>query len=278
MNILIRGTANSSTQNYADRILAALFTTSLTKYGKKTLVIQTDSKHPVEDVLLGRYKKANMISSEFSFSTNGMDAIWKNIRSGSMSADDWSDACRNISKQRQNGLDVADVSNDPEFTNRLINEFGTFEDIIRSADQWYDIVYIFVNGNNKELLEKINASIIEGRNLVDKEIVCVPQAPEKLEEPGANKYFAIKNFDFGSEFTLKEMSNIYGKNVFPIPYNIRFKDACLKQDALHFFSVNMKNEENDENYKFSECVSAMVGSLLGIEEKDDKERNFVFRK
>ena len=277
MHILVRGTANSTTQNYADRILAALFTTSLTKYGKKTLILQTDSVHPVENVLLGREKKANAIRNEFTFTTNGMDAIWKNIRGGAMNADDWSDCCRNLSKQRQNGLDIADVSADATFTDRLVSEFETFENIVKSADQWYDVIFIFANGNNTELINKMRESKLDGGNFIDKEVVCVPQAPERLEEVEDNRYFAIKNFDFGSEFTLKEMSKFYGKRVYPVPYNIGFKDACLKEAALHYFSTNIKNEENDENYRFSECISTLMGALLGTEEKEDKTRNLAFR-
>lgn len=279
MNILVRGTKGSNTQDYADRILSALFTTTLTHFGKKTLIIQTDTNHPVEKVLLGKNMAGPVSKNEFNFNNNGMDAIWKSIRSGEMNADDWSDCCHNISRQRKNGLDIADVSSNPEFTKQLLSEFSTFESIIKSASRWYDVIYIFADGNNEELIEKLTTSIIDGANLIDKEVVCVPQSPEKKEEPDTNKFFAVKNFDFASKFTVKEMAKNYGKNVFPVPYNIGFKDACLEENALHFYSTNMKDEENDDNVKFGECICSLVSALLnGAAVVEDKKDNFVFRK
>ena len=75
MRILVHGTNESS--NYADRILSALATICLTKYGKQCLILQLNTKHPIEEVMVERNTQSTTIKGEFSFSDSGMDALWK---------------------------------------------------------------------------------------------------------------------------------------------------------------------------------------------------------
>ncbi len=276
MRILIHGTNESG--NYADRILSALSTTCLTKYGRKCLVLQLNSKHPIEEVMVGRDKATTDIKGEFTFKDSGMDALWKRVRTGGVSEQEFSDCCKNISKQ-ENGLDVAEVSENANFRNTVFSQIEFFEKLVVAAEDVYKVVFIFVDNDDTEMIEKLREETITGSPFIDKEIICVSQGPKEDISVNSNTYLAVKNFDFNSEFTVKNMSSDYGtKNIFPIPYNIGFKDACLKKDAIRFLSLNVSPEEADDNLTFSENISKFVGILLGIEEPVTKEKMFVFKK
>lgn len=276
MRILIHGTAESS--NYADRILAAISTTCLTKYGKKILVLQLNKKHPVEEVMVGRNTDNNQIKGEFSFNDSGMDSLWKRIRTGGITSEEFSDCCKNISKQ-EHGLDIAQISENKNFRDTVLNQFEFFEKLVTAAEDTYKVVFIFVDNTDTEMINKLRESTILGTPLIDKEIVCVSQGPKEEVTISPNTYLAVKNFDFDSEFTIKSMGTDYNtKNVFPIPYNIKFKDACLKKDAIRFLSLNVSPEESDDNLIFSDKISEFTGVLLGMEEVEEKDKMFVFKK
>lgn len=275
MRILVHGTIESS--NYADRILTALATNCLTKFGKQCLVLQLNSKHPIEEVMVGRNVQTTTIKDDFSFSDSGMDALWKRVRTGGITSEEFSDCCKNISKQ-EHGLDVAQVSENGNFRNTVVSQFEFFEKLVTAAEDVYKVVFIFVDNQDTELIEKLRESTTLGQPLIDKEIICVSQGPAEDIKVTTNTYLAVKNFDFDSEFTVKQMSGFYGtKNIFPIPYNIGFRDACLKKDAIRFLSLNVSPDDADDNLTFSENVTHFTGVLLGIEEPQTKDRGFVFK-
>lgn len=275
MRILVHGTNESS--NYADRILTALATICLTKYGKQCLILQLNTKHPIEDVMVGRNTQATTIKGEFSFSDSGMDALWKRVRTGGITSEEFSDCCKNISKQ-EHGLDVAQLSENSNFRNTVISQFEFFEKLVTAAEDIYKVVFIFVDNTDTELIEKLRESTTLGQPLIDKEIVCVSQGSAEDVKVTPNTYIAVKNFDFDSEFSVKQMSGFYStKNIFPIPYNIGFRDACLKKDAIRFLSLNVSPDDADDNLTFAENIGHFAGVLLGIEEPQTKEKMFVFK-
>ncbi len=275
MRILIHGTAEGS--NYADRIASALATTALTRYGKKVLVLQLNEKHPIEETLVGRAKQATLIKGEFSFTDSGMDALWKRVRAGGITPEEWSDCTKNISKQ-DHGFDVAEISQNKNFHSMILTQFEFFEKMVLSGEEVYQIVFICVDHDDDEMIKTLKEARILNTPFIDKEIVCVPQGPAEVTV-SPDTYLAVKNFDFNSEFSVKNMENYYhNKHIYPIPYNIGYKDACLKQDALRFLSLNVKPEDSDDNIEFAECVSKFVGVLLGVEEIEDKQKMFVFKR
>lgn len=273
--VLVRGTKKSS--HYADRITAAMAANAMQRFQKRVLVLQATRRLPIETTMLGAKFNSENISTELnSFNDSGMDALMRRIEMGPLSHEQFSDCCVNIAKN-MNGFDIAGVSKMPEFEKHLLDNFSLFKEMVKNAATIYDIIFIFADVKNADntslaLLEQLES-------IADREIVCVPQGPaiEYTASPGA--VFAVKNYDALSSFTSKVMSRMYGgKEVYPIPYNILFKDACLKEYAISFLYRNTDPEEFDDNSYFVESLTNIVGSVIGLTEYMPKEKQFVYKR
>lgn len=274
MIILVRGLTDSHSQSYADRITAAMATTSTMVYGKKTLVLQATTYSPIENILRGKMlKAADIKSTEYSFEDSGMDAILRRLQMGHLDNEQFSDCCHAMSKQ-MNSLDIAGVSKDKEIASTLAENVAQLRELLRNANAIYDVVFFFLRGDDTELL-----TVLKENELYDREVVCITQGPCREKNADKNIVYAVKNYDRLSAFTTKVMSHAYNnRNIFPIPYNVMFKDACLSETALTFLSTNVNPDENDDNVYFSQCLSNLVGNLLGMAEPYVKERHFVYKK
>lgn len=270
MVVLVRGTSESS--NYADRILAAMASTAMQRYAKHVVVLQATSRHPVDQILFGKRLSTNHIStSEYSFEDSGMDALLRKIEMGHMDGITFSDYCIQIARS-QNGFDVAPPSKRPDFAEYLVKNQNLFRELVKNALAIYDMVFILADCRDKELIP-----ILE--EIATQEVVCVPQGPKQEFRARPDAFIAVKNYDSNSAFNSKVMSKDYGvKAVFPFPYNIGFKDACLNQYAISYMNSNVSPESTDTNYFFVECVSQLVGNVLGLSEPVIKEHNFVYKK
>ena len=269
MIVLVRGTADSG--NYADRIAVAMANATMQRFAKKVLCLQMTSRYRMEKVLMGKRIETNKINSaEFSFDDTGLDALMRRAEAGQLSSEQFSDCCINVAKQA-NSFDIAETTRNANVEGYLLDNIGLLRELIKNADIVYDVVIILADASKTELLEQLES-------IADREVVCVPQGPKKDIKAKEDAFFAVKNYDSLSSFTTKAMSRMYGtKLVFPFPYNIAFKDACLNDFALSFLSMNIAPDETDDNYYFTESVKTLTGSVLGLEEPVIKERGFVFK-
>lgn len=265
MKILVRGSAESGTENYSDRIVAALSAIAYTHFDKEVLVMQLTNKLSVERVLAGKATASNIIGRGFSFKDSGMDALWKRIRLEKISPEEWKDCTKTYNK-----LSIAEVSDKEDFSALCVKEFETTEALIRSAEAAYDVVFILAYSKDEELI-----SLLKEKKLIDKELVCIEQGPAKKKVDGAA--YIVKNFDFASEFSVKKMCSLYGtKAVYPFPYNIGYKDACLNEMAITFLGNNAHIRRDNVNYEFIESVMKAVGSLIGVKVEEVIDNGFVF--
>lgn len=269
MIVLVRGTEDSG--NYADRITLAMASAAMQRFAKKVLCLPMTPRYRMERVLMGkRLDNSRIDTSEISFDDTGLDALLRRAEAGPLSSEQFSDCCLNVAKQA-NSFDIAENTRSVNVDSFYMENINLIREAVKNADIVYDVVFILADASKTELLTKLE-------DIADREVVCVPQGPKKNVNAKSGAFYAIKNYDRLSSFTAKSMSRMYGTRLmFPFPYNITFKDACLNEFALSFLSMNAAPDETDENYYFTESVKDLTGNVLGLEEPVIKERNFVFR-
>lgn len=272
--ILVRGTQESG--YYSDRITAAMASTAMQRFQKRVMILQTSTRLPVETIMLGSRLDAGNISTEvMSFTDTGMDALMRRVAMGPLSHEQFSDCCINIAKN-MNGFDIAGVSQMPNAEAYFLENFNLFKELLKNASSIYDVIFILADVKGED--ESKRSLVEKLEEIVNQEVVCVPQGPKVEFKAGKDAFLAVKNYDALSFFTAKAMSKAYGnKNVFPVPYNILFKDACLKKFAISFLYRNTTPETYDDNSYFAESVANLVGALTGMDEPHLKERMFVYR-
>lgn len=270
MVILVRGTDKSA--NHADRILAAMASVAMGRYNRRVLVMQTTDKYPVEEILMGNMLQNDRLKSEaYSMEDSGMDALMRRILMGSLTAEQFSDCSTRVASTA-NSLDIAGISKDAEFESQLLENINVFGELVKSASAVYDSVFILADAGNKALVAALE-------EIADSEIVCVPQGPAEPYSAAPGCFYAVDTYDAASFYTAKYISKMYGsKLVFPFPYNIGFKDACLRQNARYFMFTNYAPESDDDNAGFIDSVAKLVGNVLGVDEPFIRERPFVYRK
>lgn len=269
MIVLVRGTNDSG--NYADRITLAMASTAMQRFAKKVLCLQLTSRYRMEKVLMGkRLENSRLERSEFFLDDAGLDALLRRAEAGQLSGEQFSDCCLSVAKQT-NSFDIAETTRSANAEEFCIENFGLIRELIKNANIVYDVVFLLADASKTDLLVKLE-------EICDREVVCIPQGPKKDFCAKDGAYFVIKNYDRLSTFTAKTMSRMYGtKLMFPFPYNIAFKDACLNEFALSFLSMNIAPDETDENFYFAESVKNLTGNVLGLEEPIIKDLNFVYR-
>lgn len=269
MIVLVRGTNDSG--NYADRIALAMASTAMQRFAKKVLCLQMTSRYRMEKVLMGkRLEGSRLENSEFSIDDTGLDALLRREEAGQLSSEQFSDCCLSVAKQT-NSFDIAETTRSANVEDFCNENFDLIREMIKNADIVYDVVFILADASKTELLAKLE-------EISDREVVCITQGPKKDFYAKEGAFFAIKNYDRFSTFTAKAMSRMYGTRLmFPFPYNIAFKDACLNEFALSFLSMNIAPDETDENYYFTESVKNLTGNVLGLDEPIIRDLNFVLR-
>lgn len=269
MILLVRGTKESG--YYADRIAIAIASTAMQRYAKRVLCLQMTARYKMQNVLMGKRLESNNIhTAEFSFEDTGLDALLRRVEAGQLGSEQFSDCCINVAKQI-NSFDIAQTTKNANVESYLLENIKLVGELLKNANIVYDLVIVLADASKTELLEKLE-------EMADREIVCIPQGPKKDVTAKADVMYAIKNYDNLSCFTSKVMGKAYGtKLMFPFPYNIAFKDACLNEFALSFLTMNIKPDEIDDNYEFVEAVNTMTGVVLGLEEPVFKEKNFVYK-
>ena len=272
MIILVKGEKNTS--NYAERILSALAVVSAMTYGKKTLILQTTTDTPVEKILRGKLDSYTIKNryDDFNFDDTGLDAILRREAMGPLSAEQFTDYCYAMFKQANN-LDVAGVSKNENIAEYLMENITLFKELLKNAETVYDNIFILADAGKQDFLD-----FIMEEDIYDREVMCISQGPLK-EKGSQNTFYAVKNFDALSIYTIKQMSQSYNsKRIFPIPYNIGFKDACLSESALMFLASNINPDEADDNAFFMASVSNFISALIGMDEPEIKDKKLVFKK
>lgn len=264
---------------HSSRILACLASSVVYRYNKRVLVLQIGIHSPVEDVLAGRkIRDSHILSSESAFEDSGMDALLRRIEIGPLSAKQFSDCCHSMVKGN-NTFDVAGVSKVQDFDLYLTENMGFFRELLRSGSNIYDIVFVHINSMEKDLASQVESICAEFNNDstgMPLNTICYLQGYQ-LQENISGYTVIISDFDPNSFFSLRQMRHIYGtKNLIPIPYNVAFKDACLREDAITYLASNADPEEWEDAYMFAKASAKATGILLGMDEIPEDERKYSY--
>lgn len=268
--VLIHGT--NENHNRADRITLALACTAHFKFSKKVLVLPLTNHFDLEDVLIGQRLKANAIKGRgISFNDSGVDALTRRLEQGTLKAETFSDCCTSVTKTA-NGFDIAPYSKKPDADEFILKNENLIKLLVEQAAKVYDVVILLADGKQAEIIGKLG-------KMVESELTIISQGCKAKYEARPDTLYAVNNYDSSSLFTYKEMKKIYGiednTKLYPVPYNIRFKDACRMESAIDFMTANIAPDQTDENFIFVEDLKRLTSAVLKTEAPLIKELNFA---
>lgn len=268
--VLIHGTRLNPGK--AERIAAAVASVAYLKFSRKVLVLPMSTQFDMISVLTGAKLKTNAIRSRgYSFDDSGIDALCRRSEQGALAPENFTDCCTSLART-VNSFDVAGISKRSDFEEYMARNAKLFERMIRDAERVYDLVILVGNSTKMEAIEKMQA-------IAQTEVTIITQGNKKEVFATPDTIYCINDYDGASVYTYKKMKEVYGiqsdRKLYPVPYNIRFKDSCRTECAADFFSTNVKPDQTDDNNVFIECVSRLASAIVGMEEPVIQERRFV---
>lgn len=264
MVILFRGTYRS--RNNAPQSLALFAGMTVVKYARKTLILQMASRYSVEEYLMGKQMRDQIIKNEMNmFDDVGIDALLRRVETQKLDARHFSSFCQELYAE-PNMFDMAFKSKKDDFEEEILSREKDVARLIEQAKEIYDDIYILIDGKNEKLSEMMN-------NLVDIVFVCVPQGHHEDFPTNSEKTrILVTNFDSRSSYDLKSMGKRYSVGeIAHIPFNIMYRDYCFSQNLIRFIMTNDKVGPDDDNYDIIDSVCTIIekihdGKLLEIEE------------
>lgn len=279
MVITIRNMENIDA--HASRVLAALASSVVFRYNKRVLILQIGQIEPVENILIGKkIQESQTILSNTAFKDSGIDALLRRSDMSPLSAKQFTDCCHPMVKGN-NTFDVAGVSKVQDFDTYLLENMGSFQELLRSGTAIYDVVFIHINSSIRELARKVEEICTAFNNdsvSFPLNILCSLQGYDTKEEIIKNKHsIIISDYDSYSFFSMRRMKlMLAAKDLLTIPYDIAFKDACLRGDAISFLAVNVAPDNWAPSYAFAESVAKATCCLLGMDEVEDHWKDYPF--
>lgn len=270
MIALIHGTNNHS--NRSDRIAIAVAGAANFRFAKKVLLLSMSKRFDLEDTMIGKAtSNTKIISRGYTFDDSGLDALLRRMETGSLNAESFSDCCRNI-VPTDNGFDVAAVSKRADLESFISKSETYLKRFFDIANKVYDLVIVVGDGRERDSLKVL-------QSLCEREVVVITQG-EKVDISLGRKdaLYCIDNYDPSSIFNYKKMKELYGvqsdSKMYPVPYNIRFKDSCRSKSACDFIAKNVEDDKSDDDYVFNDCVTKLASAVLGQEIPRIVERKF----
>ena len=266
---------------HASRVLAALASSVVFRYNKRVLILQVGQIEPVENILIGqKIQQSQTVLNNTAFKDSGIDALLRRSDMSPLSAKQFTDCCYLMVKGG-NTFDVAGVSKVQDFDTYLLENMGSFRELLRSGAALYDVVFIHINTPIRALAEKVE-EICEAFNndsiSFPLNILCSLQGYDANEDIIKNRHsVVISDYDSYSFYSVRRMKYMLAiKNLLTVPYDIAFKDACLRGDAISFLAVNVSPENWTPSYTFAESVAKATCFLLGLDEADDQWKGYSF--
>ena len=263
---------SGTVQGMAPQALSLYAAVNAVFYNRKTLVLQFDSKRPVEKLLRGMQDSEEELGhGRYGFDDTGIDSLMRRIETKRFEKEHFDIACRHMSKT-ENLLDVAGVSRKDDFSREILMKEESIERIIKEAKKIYDDIYILGDGKDAAQMAMLNKK-------VDLSMICIAQGrkedviePESVRSDGNinEVLYMITDFDNRSAFDVATMKKAYGvKRIAVLPYNTGFKDAFNSQNILSFVMNNTKVLPSDANYGIISAVMDVEKVMMGqeIEEK-----------
>jgi len=143
-----------------------------------------------------------------------------------------------------------------------------FSEIAKIANRYYDLVFVDINGDINETVTK---SILEISNII---IVTTSQKIKqikdymKLKKEGnnlknKNLILLLGRYDKSSKYTSKNIARYIGEsNVYAIPYNTLFFEACNEGKIVDYFIKYRKANATERNSLFVKAVEETSAEIL----------------
>lgn len=270
MIALIHGTDTHS--NRSDRIAIAIAGATNFRFAKKVLLLSMSKRFDLVDTLIGKSTSNNkIISRGYTFDDSGLDALLRRMETGSLNAESFSDCCTNI-VQTDNGFDVASPSKRADLESFIAKSETFLKRFFDVANKVYDLVLVVGDGRERESLKVL-------QSLCEREVVVITQGEKTSISLGRkDALYCIDNYDQSSIFNYKRMKELYGvqsdSKMYPVPYNIRFKDSCRSRAAIEFIAKNVETDKTDDDFIFNDCITKLASAVLGQEVPKIVERKF----
>lgn len=142
-----------------------------------------------------------------------------------------------------------------------------FKEIAKIASRYYDLVFVDLNGDINDPFVK---AFLESSNLI---IVTTSQKLRQIKEymrlkkegnelKNKNIILLLGRYDKNSKYTSKNIARFIGENdVYVVPYNTLFFEACNEGKVVDYFIKYRKNNATERNSIF---VSAVQKTTQGI--------------
>ena len=138
---------------------------------------------------------------------------------------------------------------------------GYYPDIIKMADQYYDLVFVDID-DNIELSSKriiINDSNLIVYNISQRLLSIDNFLEEKSHDQLLSSFktmILVGKYDKFSKYTIKNISRYMGERnqVLALPYNTLFFEAAEEAGVPDFFINSRKVDKEDRNYLFMQEV------------------------
>lgn len=205
-------------------------------------------------------EKRYLRSELTDLSDTGLDALSRFIRFNKVDRDVIAGFSTTILKNKLDLLFGTRNTNRDIYISNLKNVIGT---ILQSASVYYDLVLVDTAPGNNE----ISAKILEQSDLI---VVNLSQNIHILEdflEAGTQfrdkQMIVLGKYDANSRFNLKAIRKKAGSiQVFAIPYDIGFADACAESRMVDFFMKNLTVERDDPHFPFIQGVRETAEAIL----------------
>lgn len=265
--------SNGKEQTGKTLSLAAIATYLSIEHNIKILVISTTDKDetlqncfvPKQNSRIGLFAPR----SSNAAMQNGMEGLVRMARSNKVSPD----MIRNYTKVIFNDALEILYSNQNNINDaeKDVNFSEYFPDIIKAANQYYDMVFVDLDTN---IDYQVQRQILQDSNLVIANVCQKLSSIDRfIEERNKDEILSSKKtmilvgrYDRYSKYTSKNITRYMGekKQVLSIPYNTLLYDAAEEAGIPDYFLNFVKNpnlDREDVNYLFFQEIKRAVESI-----------------
>lgn len=264
MIISVRDAQNNMEDGAAITALVAAVT-AISK-SKNTLALQLTEgvTASVIDTLSGHDIKLNQIRDMYSFTDDGLDALFLRAETADLTKEHYDECVTPLLAGKENMLDVLK----PTKTNRIteIVSEETLENVLKHAEDVYDYVYVLIPNDNQELYELTS-------KFTKEDLLIVPQGVTvPVDLSNEKTYLVVKDYDDASKFDVQSTKKKYNaKKVYTVPHNAGYRDAVISETLLDFVLINKKDMKDDDNYTFFSSILSLIGRYVSDKYDDDDE-------
>lgn len=210
-------------------------------------------------------------SEKSSFAETGIDSLLRICSGTVIGANEFEQLCTPIRKTKF-ALDVCEISKNVEFTKTVVSRVENIKEILNSATQVYQNIYILVDSKDDDVLKTVNEL-----DVVNRSVYCLRQGHmNKGAVYGKNIFYIVTDYHEDSEFSIKAMKNAYVSRkepIYSLAFNIHATDASMKGRLIHFILHNMNNEKTDVNYEWCKSVKDILIAIENMKEAKEKTSN-----